>query len=297
MSDVRIGVIGGSGLYEMAGLDGGGGAAHRDALGRAFGRLHSGRPRRSQGGLPGPPRPRASPAADGAQLPRQRLRLQDSRRRVPDLGLGGRIAQEGVRSRAHRRSGPVLRPHASPARHLLRQRHRGARLAGASGLAGSGGDSRRFRRRRRRRDPPRRLLRQHGGSAVLDPRRIDGLSPHGLRHHRHDQPPGGEARARGRDRLRLAVDGDRLRLLARGGRGGDRRGRDGGPAQERRAGAARRAAGHRRARAGGRQRLLERPGDGADHRPQPGPGRHPAGARAADRQVPRPLGGKLAWRR
>jgi 5'-methylthioadenosine phosphorylase len=52
--------------------------------------------------------------------------------------------------------------------------------------------------------------------AILDPGRERALSQLGLRRDRHDQHAGGEARARGRDLLRHGRDGDRLRLLASG---------------------------------------------------------------------------------
>ena len=91
--------------------------------------------------------------------------------------------------------------------------------------------------------PRGRDLRVHRGPAVLDPRRVAALPLVGRGRHRHDQPAGGEARARGGDLLRHARDGDRLRLLAPGARRGHRRERDGG---------ARRRTSRRRARCCGR---------------------------------------------
>ena len=92
--------------------------------------------------------------------------------------------------------------------------------------------------------PPGRHLRVHGGPAVLDPRRVGALSLLGHGHHRHDEPAGGQARARGRDLLRDAGHGHRLRLLAPGPRRGHRRADHRQPRQERGDGP-RRAAGGR----------------------------------------------------
>ena len=61
---------------------------------------------------------------------------------------------------------------------------------------------------------PRRYLPRHGGSAVLDASREQPLPQLGLRRDRHDQHARGQARPRGRDLLRDGRHGDRLRLLA-----------------------------------------------------------------------------------
>ena len=50
----------------------------------------------------------------------------------------------------------------------------------------------------------RRHLRVHGRAAVLDAGRVEAVPILGHGHHRHDEPPGGEARARGGDLLRHA---------------------------------------------------------------------------------------------
>ena len=65
---------------------------------------------------------------------------------------------------------------------------------------------------------PRRHLHGHGGPAVLHARREQPLPQLGLRRDRHDQHARGQARPRGRDLLRDHRHGDRLRLLARGAR-------------------------------------------------------------------------------
>ena len=63
--------------------------------------------------------------------------------------------------------------------------------------------------------PARRRGRLHGGPAVLDPAGVADLPAARLRRHPHDLDAGSEARARGGDHLRGGRDGDRLRLLAR----------------------------------------------------------------------------------
>ena len=72
---------------------------------------------------------------------------------------------------------------------------------------------------------PGRHLRGHRRAAVLDARRVARLPQLGRRRHRHDQPARGQARARGGDLLRDHRAVDRLRLLARdrGGRHASRR--------------------------------------------------------------------------
>ena len=75
----------------------------------------------------------------------------------------------------------------------------------------------------RRDRPPRRHLREHGRAAVLDAGRVEAVSVVGHGRHRHDEPAGGQARARGGDLLRDARARHRLRLLAPGPRLGDGR--------------------------------------------------------------------------
>ena len=75
---------------------------------------------------------------------------------------------------------------------------------------------------RRRHRAPRRHLREHGGPAVLDARRVEAVPIVGHGRHRDDEPAGGQARARGRDLLHDAGARHRLRLLASGPRFGDR---------------------------------------------------------------------------
>ncbi len=76
------------------------------------------------------------------------------------------------------------------------------------------------RSRRGHREEGRHIL-VHGGSGIFDQRGVERLPELGHGRHRHDQPSGGETRARGRDLLRDHRDGHRLRLLAPGPRRGD----------------------------------------------------------------------------
>ena len=75
----------------------------------------------------------------------------------------------------------------------------------------------------RRHRPSRRHLREHGRPAVLDAGRVEPVPVVGHGRHRHDQPAGSQAGARGGDLLRDAGAGHRLRLLAPRSRFGDRR--------------------------------------------------------------------------
>ncbi len=165
-----------------------------------------------------------------------------------DRGERGRQPARGDRARASRRSRSVHRPHlrahrrpssATASSRTSASAIRCVRMLAAA-LAGE-------RAPRRRDGARRRHLRLHGGAAVLDARRVGALPQLGRRRDRHDEPAGGEARARGGAVLRDARARHRLRLLEAGrARGGDR-GRARRPERQRRAGEARRA--RRRSRA------------------------------------------------
>ena len=134
------------------------------------------------------------------------------------------------------------------AQHVLRRRPRRARRVRASGLpAGSAAVAYDSLPRGRRHRAQGRHIRVHGRPAVLDAGRIEAVSIVGHGHHRHDEPAGSQARARGGDLLRDDRARDRLRLLAPRPRFGDRRHDHREPGRERED----RAAGHRRRRARG----------------------------------------------
>nr|P23139.1 RecName: Full=Uncharacterized 25.8 kDa protein in petC 3'region [Rhodospirillum rubrum]CAA39061.1 ORF2 [Rhodospirillum rubrum] len=92
----------------------------------------------------------------------------------------------------------------------------GQRLAGRSRRRGSG--------RSGHSPSPGRHLSVHGGAAVLDPGRKQSLSAMGLPRHRHDQHARGQAGPRSRDRLLHRGHGHRFRLLAPRSRPRQRRG-------------------------------------------------------------------------
>ncbi len=89
-------------------------------------------------------------------------------------------------------------------------------------------------RTRRGRDRPRRRdVRVHGGSGLLDACRVEPLPVVGRLRDRDDEPAGSEARAGGGDLVRNPRHVDRLRLLARGAGGGQHRAGDCGSAGKR----------------------------------------------------------------
>ena len=87
-------------------------------------------------------------------------------------------------------------------------------LDGASGVAAAARASGRRRQGRGHRGGAGRHLCLHGRSAVLHARREPDLQGAGLFGDRHDQHARGQTRPRGRDLLRQRGDGHRFRLLA-----------------------------------------------------------------------------------
>ena len=178
-----LGVIGGSGLYEMDGLDATSSRVRvDDAVRRAVRRARARPPRRRRGSIFLPRHGRGHRLLPSrAQLPRQHLRAEAARRRV--------AASPSARSAAcarRSRPGHLVVPDqfidrtVAPAEHVLRQRHRRARRLRRSGLPVL---ARRASTRRRARPAAtvhaRRHLRLHGRAAVLDPRRVGALSQWG----------------------------------------------------------------------------------------------------------------------
>ena len=278
MSDIRIGVIGGSGLYGMEGMTVReerrietpfGDPSDAYVIGELDGQLVAFLPRHGKGHRLLPTELNYRANLYGFKV----LGVEE----IVSVSRRG-LAEDRVQADRHRRPRPVLRPHPAPPGHLLRQRPGGPRLDGQAGLPAA--DRHRGGRRAGRGShrPPRRHLRLHGGAAVLDPGRVRGLPELGRGHHRHDQPPGGEARPRGRDVLRLALHGHRLRLLARGRRSGLRRLGDGGHRAERQDVAGGRAPDAEAGRRAALARLHLRRGAQvfADHRALADPGRDPA---------------------
>ena len=217
-----IGVLGGSGVYELDGLEDARWEPVGVAVRRAVGRDPARALRRRRVRVPAAPRARSPDPAERDRLPRQHRRAQARRRHRPDLGLRVRIAARGARAGHVRARRSVRRPHVRAREELLRHGLRRARLDGRPGLRAAPRRARGGRPRGGDPAPPRRRLPRDGGAAVLEPGRVGALPLVGLRRDRHDQHAGGEARARGGDLLCERRDGDGLRLLApaRGGRVG-----------------------------------------------------------------------------
>ena len=99
-----IGIIGGSGLYQIDGLEKRRLAPRRNPVRRNLGRIllrHAGRP---GGRLPAAPWPRPCAAAVGDQFSRQYRRAEALRRHRHRLAVGGRQPARGSRARRFRRS-------------------------------------------------------------------------------------------------------------------------------------------------------------------------------------------------
>ena len=133
----EIGIIGGTGLYQMEGFGDAARGRDRDAVRRALRRLRARHARRAEGGVPAAARARPPHPAARAQLPGQRLGDEVARRRVDPVGLGGGLAEAAVRAAAHGDPRPVRRPHAAAQVDLLRARPRRARRLRAPVLRGA----------------------------------------------------------------------------------------------------------------------------------------------------------------
>ena len=225
MTKAVLGVIGGSGVYDLPGLEDvreeriaspWGEPSDALRIGRIGGTTMVFLPRHGRGH-------RLSPS--GHQLPRQHRRPEARRRHRPRLGLGLRLVQAPSSIPGLFVLVDQFVDRTARARELvLRQRLRRPCLDGASGRAAAAGrGSPRPRAAEGIAVRARRHLCLHGGAAVLEPRRVADLQGPRLRRHRHDQHARGEARPRGRDHLRHHRHGDRLRLLAPRARRGRRR--------------------------------------------------------------------------
>ena len=92
MKTVKIGIIGGSGLYHMAGLTEHARSAREDAVWRSFGRDSDRNAGRAARGVSGAPRARPRVFAQRHQLPREYLRDEDARRGADYFGERGGLA-------------------------------------------------------------------------------------------------------------------------------------------------------------------------------------------------------------
>ena len=233
-----LGVLGGSGLYDIDGLVDARSVEVSTPFGPPSGPLRSGRIGEARLLFLPQARGRASPLAVGDQLPGECLRAQGGGGDAGAVGLGGRLAARGDAAGRPRAGRSVHRQDLPAGLHLLRRRRGRTRLLRRADLRGvqrrgGGGGGRDGRARGPGRRAPRvpraggwqaaapgRHLRLHGGAAVLHPRRVAAAPELGRRSHRHDRGDRGEALPRGGALLRLAGAGHRLRLLARRGGGG-----------------------------------------------------------------------------
>ena len=123
-NDIQIGIIGGSGLYDMAELTDREERTIDDAVRRAVGSIRHRDAAREARRVPIAARRGPPPAAVGAEFPRQHLRHEGARRRAHPVGERRRQPEDGIQAARHRRARSVLRSHEGADQHLLRQRHR-----------------------------------------------------------------------------------------------------------------------------------------------------------------------------
>ena len=143
--DIGIGIIGGSGLYDMAELTDREERTVATPFGDPSGPVRDRHAARQARRVSGAPRRRAPAAAVGAELPREHLRLQGARRRAPAVGERRRQPEGGIPAARHPRARSVLRSHQGAHQHVLRPRPRRARRLRAPVLRDAVGDRRRRR--------------------------------------------------------------------------------------------------------------------------------------------------------
>ena len=210
-----LGIVGGSGFYNLPGIENPHWEKVVEPVGRALRRDPVRRDRRPAVPLPAAARARPSHLADAHQLPRQHRRAEARRRHRPRLDLRLRLAEGSVRARPLRARRPVHRPHLRAREELLRRGLRRARVDGPSGEPAAG------RARSSRRPRPRTSTTPRAAPISSWRARSSRRAPNlplpqlGLRRDRHDQHAGSQARPRGGDLLRDRRHGHRLRLLAR----------------------------------------------------------------------------------
>ena len=219
MTKAFLGIIGGSGVYDVPGVEGAEWRKVAQSLGRTLGRDPRRPDRRDRRRLPAAPRARPPLLADRHQLPRQYRRAEAGRRHRPRLGLRRRIAAGGTAA-GHLRAGrPVHRPHLRAREELLRRRL-SSRMSRWRIRSARGSPTASRRPGAPRASPagaaaPTSSWRGRSSPSLAESRALPLV---GLRRDRHDQHAGGQARARGRDLLRDRRHGHRLRLLAPGAR-------------------------------------------------------------------------------
>ena len=131
---ITIGIIGGSGLYDMAELTDREERRVHDAVRRAVGSLRGRHASRQARGVSRAARRRAPAPAVGAELPRQHLRVQDARRGAHPLGQRRRQPEGRVQAARLVIPDQFFDRTRGRDQHVLRPRARGARRVRASVL-------------------------------------------------------------------------------------------------------------------------------------------------------------------
>ena len=144
---VRIGIIGGSGLYSMAELTDREEVSIPTPFGDPSVPYVIGRIAGEQVAFLASPRARAPASSLRAELPRQHLRVQDFGRRADPVGKRGRQPQGTIPAARYRRARSVSGSHARAGQHVLRARSRRSRVVRASRMRAAQPDARRFGRK------------------------------------------------------------------------------------------------------------------------------------------------------
>ena len=162
MTKAVLGIIGGSGLYDLPGPGECARGAHRQPVGRAVGAAPDRRYRRAPHRVHVAPRQGPPAVADRHQLSRQYRRDEAGRGHRPDLAVGLRLVQGGAAARhvragrsvrrSHLSTGPtrssaraawrmcrwrIPSPRASPPSRRRRRRPRASRWRGAAPMSAS----------------------------------------------------------------------------------------------------------------------------------------------------------------
>ena len=127
MSQPRIGIIGGSGLYHIEGFTQQKWVKVKTPFGPPSDEFPHRQAGGARGGVPAPARARPPDPAQRAQSPRQHLGHEEARRGLGHQRQRRRLAPGQIQALRHRAARPVSGPHQAILRpHVLRPRHRRA---------------------------------------------------------------------------------------------------------------------------------------------------------------------------
>ena len=135
MTKSVLGIIGGSGIYDLPGLENVREERIKSPWGEASAALRMGEIAGQPVVFLYAPRQGPSPFALRHQLPRQYRRLEARRRHRSGVAVGLRLVQGRTAARHLRAGRSVRRPHLQARELVLRQRHGGACVDGASDFA------------------------------------------------------------------------------------------------------------------------------------------------------------------